>query len=69
MTSWSTIQSGVDLPHPHLFIYISQTHDPFKFIICVYKAYTSVVIYLDFKENRSEPHKQAYFTTPLHDLK
>ena len=66
MILWSTIQSGVGLRNPLLFSYISQIHDPFKFMACVYKAYTSVVIYMDFKENRSEPQKQAYW---YHSLK
>ena len=57
MISWSTTKSGVELPYQLLFSYISQTHDPFKLIICLYKTHTSVVIYMDFKENRSEPQK------------
>ena len=57
MISWSTIHSGVELRDPLLFSYISQTRVIGSLIISVYKAHTSMVIYMD----RSEPHKQAYW--------
>ena len=59
--SWSTTQSLIELPQPLLFSYMTQTHNPFKLIICVYKTHTSMFIYIDFKESRSGPHKQAYW--------
>ena len=63
---WSTKQAGVELPLPYLFSYISQMHDSFRLIICVNNTDTSVVIYVDFKENWIGPQYQAYIdTTPL----
>ena len=70
MTSWSTIHSGVELPHPLLFSYISQTHDPFKLIISVYKAHTSVVSLIEFKKiGLSHRNRLSDDTTPLLSLR
>ena len=57
------VSSSQGLSYPaHIHLHISpKTHDPLKLMVCVCKAYTSVVIYMDFKDNRSEPQKQAYW--------
>ena len=47
-------------PSTFIFTYLPSAWSV-KLKLCVYKAHTSVVIYMDFKENRSEPQKKAYW--------